>query len=210
MMFNFFGDGLTSKEAHFTRKKANDEDKPRSIGVWPLASRINHSCTSNACPSFIGDLQIIRATCDIPADTELSLWYYPPKKGEHFYMQEGLNQWRFKCKCAICLDSKDTEKQVLKTRVDLRKDFDLALEDFETSLNTANVDTSKAESILDAIYQTYNCPPSNVPRMMVQKPYALLAVLYSKRGSREGPGDGTQSTRIAWIRIQGCVSSDIT
>jgi hypothetical protein len=49
----------------------------------------------------------------------------------------------------------------------------------------ADVDTSKAESILDAIEQTYNCVPSQIPRMMVQKPYARLALTYYKQGKRE-------------------------
>jgi hypothetical protein len=121
----------------------------------------------------------------MPAGTELAIWYYPPKTEEHFYMQEGLKEWGFECKCAVCLDSKATEKTVLKQRVDLRKDFDLALKVFETTMNEVNVDASQAESILDAICQTYNCLPCDVPRIMVQKPYAVLTLIYCKRRNIE-------------------------
>jgi hypothetical protein len=142
-----------------------------------MASRINHSCISNVRRSFIGDLQIIRARCDIPADTELTFWYKVPT-GDHYKMQKGLEHWGFQCKCAICLDSKNTPKKLLKRRNDL-------LGDLKATLNAANVNTVKAERILDTISQTYKHPPTDVPRLVLREPYATLASIYAKQGNAE-------------------------
>jgi hypothetical protein len=142
-----------------------------------MASRINHSCISNVRRSFIGDLQIIRATCDIPADTELKFWYKVPT-GDHYEMQKGLEHWDFQCQCAICLDSKNTPKKLLKRRNDL-------LGDLKATLNAANVNIGKAERILNTINQTYKHPPADIPRLVLREPYACLASIYSEQRNAE-------------------------
>ena len=142
-----------------------------------MASRINHSCISNVRRSFIGDLQIIRATYHIPADTELTFWYKVPT-GDHYEMQKGLEHWSFQCKCAICLDSKNTPKKLLKRRNNL-------LGDLKATLNATNVNTVKAERILNTIGQTYKHPPTDVPRLVLREPYARLASIYSEQRNAE-------------------------
>ena len=105
-----FGCTLTTKDKHLqaTRKSQN---KYQSCGVWHIASRINHSYVATfAAASSAGDLQIIRATRDIPPDTELMFWYRNPS-GDYSEMQNGLEQWNFWCKCVICLDSRNTPKR---------------------------------------------------------------------------------------------------
>jgi hypothetical protein len=49
-----------------------------STGIWLKASKVNHSCMANCKRSFIRDLQIIRVTQDILANTELFFWYREP------------------------------------------------------------------------------------------------------------------------------------
>ena len=142
-----------------------------------MASRINHSCLSNVRRSFIGDLQIVRATCHIPADTELTFWYKVPT-GDHHEVQTGLEHWGFQCKCAICLDSKNTPKKQLKKRNDL-------LGDLKATLNATNVNTAKVERILNTIGQTYKYPPADVPRLALREPYARLALIYSEQRNAE-------------------------
>ncbi len=95
---NGFGCALTSEERNLRATKES-ENRYHSGGVWLMASKINHSCISNVRRSFIGDLQIIRATRDIPADTELTFWYTVPT-GDYYKMQKGLESWDFQCKCA--------------------------------------------------------------------------------------------------------------
>ncbi|TVY56830.1 hypothetical protein LCER1_G002327, partial [Lachnellula cervina] len=172
---NGFGSALTTRESHLGIR--GTEKTFGSCGVWPLASRINHYCTSNVHRSFIGDLQIVRATCDLPADTELTFWYKNPT-GDHDEMQKGLKHWGFQCMCAICLDSKNTAKKMSKKRNDL-------LGDLKAALDVTNIDTSKAERILNAIGQTYKHPARDVPRLALQEPYAHLALLYSKQGNAD-------------------------
>jgi len=142
-----------------------------------MASSLNHSCISNVRRSFIGDLKIIRATCDIPADTELEFWYKVPT-GDYDEMQKGLRNWGFQCTCAMCLDLKNTSKKLLKRRNNL-------LGDLKTTLNAAKVDTAKAERILASIDQTYKQPPTDIPRLQLLKPYNLLASIYSEQRNPE-------------------------
>lgn len=175
MALNSFGCPLITKESHLAANET--KNKHHSCGFWSMASRINHCCVSNVRRSFIGDLMIIRATCDISADTELGFWYKPPT-GDHEEMQKALKQWGFECKCAMCLDSKNTLKKTLKKRSDL-------LGDLNTAFDVVNINPAKAERILHAMGQTYKNPPTDIPRLALQAPYARLAVFYSEQGKAE-------------------------
>jgi len=142
-----------------------------SCGIWLKASYINHSCLSNVRRSFIGDLQLIRATRDIPPDTELTFWYRIPNDENFEETQEGLKNWGFECDCLICLDAKNTPKKILKRRDALREDLKIAL--------TASVlDVAKTERLLASIERTYEFPPSRVPRLALWAPYLRLMRTY--------------------------------
>jgi hypothetical protein len=138
-----------------------------------MASAINHSCLSNARRSFIGDLQLVRATCDIPANTELTFWYKIPT-GEGCEMKKGLEVWGFRCECVICLDWKETSKKLLRKRSNF-------LGDLRATLEASNVDTAKAERLLTLIDQTYKHPPTTVPRLALRDPYLKLANIYARQ-----------------------------
>lgn len=67
MSLNFFGCPLSSLDRH---KDAGKIKNPpcsafHSCGTWIQASYINHSSTSNVRRSFIGDMMIVRAICDL-------------------------------------------------------------------------------------------------------------------------------------------------
>jgi hypothetical protein len=101
-----------------------------TAGIWLLASRINHSCVGNCRRAFIGDMQLVRATCDIPAGTELLFAYRSPKPLETYAeTQEALKDWGFTCGCALCLARKATTAATLQRRMMLRRDIDAALGD---------------------------------------------------------------------------------
>jgi hypothetical protein len=170
---NVFGCPLSSRESHFSDAKA-EKSQFHSCGIWLMASAINHSCLSNTRRSFIGDLQLVHATRDIPADTELTFWYHIPTGGSYEETQKGLQTWGFECDCAICLDAKNTPKKLLRRREALRGDLKTAL------LNTGGaIDAAKAERLLGALEQTYKSPPSKVPRLALWDPYLVLARLYA-------------------------------
>ncbi len=177
---NIFGCGavVTSKEAlehHMHGTTASN--KTQLFGLWATASRINHSCVSNVRRSFIGDLQIIRATSDIPANTELLFWYTFPS-GDLAEIQKELEGYGFECNCAICLDLKNAPKESLKMRKDLLRDVYDALE--VKSVNTVN-----AETLLNSLNKTYRDPPTEVPRLELDQLYIKLGGVYAEQGELE-------------------------
>jgi hypothetical protein len=94
-----------------------------SCGVWPLTSYINHSCYSNVRRSFISEMMIVRATQDLPANTELFFWYTQPSDGTSKAKQPNLKHWGFKCNCVICQDFTETEESDLRKRIRLTTDL---------------------------------------------------------------------------------------
>jgi len=59
------------------------------------------------------------------------------------------------------------------------------LGDLKATLNATNVNTVKAERILNTIGQTYKHPPTDVPRLVLREPYARLASIYSEQRNAE-------------------------
>lgn len=88
-----------------------------TCGIWLLASRLNHSCAGNRRASFIGDMQIVRATMDIPAATELLAWYRDPQPLQSYTdVQKEVEKWGFTCECKLCKDRKATPQRDLARR----------------------------------------------------------------------------------------------
>ncbi|KAK7703465.1 hypothetical protein SLS64_009135 [Diaporthe eres] len=68
----------TSLSAYQDLVSIDDEDQDddvSNVGVWHLISHINYSCISNTSRSFIGDMQIVRATRDLEKGSELFMSY---------------------------------------------------------------------------------------------------------------------------------------
>ncbi|XP_055806303.1 methyltransferase FGSG_00040 [Solanum dulcamara] len=71
------------------------------IGLWMLASFINHSCDPNVRRSHVGDHVMIHASKDIKAGEELTFAYFDvfsPFKDR----EEKAKNWGFVCKCKRC------------------------------------------------------------------------------------------------------------
>ncbi|KAJ8547944.1 hypothetical protein K7X08_021180 [Anisodus acutangulus] len=71
------------------------------IGLWILASFINHSCDPNVRRSHVGDHVIIHASRDIKACEELTFAYFDvfsPFRDR----EEKAKNWGFVCKCKRC------------------------------------------------------------------------------------------------------------
>ncbi|KIL88516.1 hypothetical protein FAVG1_08598 [Fusarium avenaceum] len=93
-----FGAPRTSRESFLratssSRDITGDKDfKYTTSGIWLLASHINDSYISNCRRSFIGDMQIMRATRDLIADTKLFFYYRLPMPFESYQeAQKGFN-----------------------------------------------------------------------------------------------------------------------
>ena len=176
---NGFGCPRTSLENHSAKLKSESPHHHTS-GIFIKASHINHSCYGNARRSFIGDMQIVRATRNLPAGSEIFFWYAIPETNNTYEKtQEKLQNWGFQCTCAICRQSKKTKKTVLSRRRNL-------LEDLKAVFGSqTGADLTKAERILDAVDKTYSEPATEVPRLALWDPYVLLTRIYSSRNQQD-------------------------
>ncbi|KZL64276.1 tpr domain-containing protein [Colletotrichum incanum] len=73
-----------------------------SRGLWVYSAYANHACLPNANRSFIGDMLIVTATVDIPAGTEITHIYLPPKAAYLLRMPQFRHSWGFVCSCTLC------------------------------------------------------------------------------------------------------------
>ncbi|CZS75136.1 unnamed protein product [Fusarium graminearum] len=169
---NGFGAPRTSRESFLqvlssNRDMTGDEGfKYTTSGIWLLASRINHSCVGNCRPSFIGDMQIVRATKDVPAKTEIFFCYRPPVPFESYQeTQKGLNHWGFTCDCGLCLRKKATSKAVFQRRKVLADDLQRLL-DYPGSGNEA-----KSSRLMKALEKTYLTNNDCAIRLELWEPY---------------------------------------
>lgn len=125
-----------------------------ATGVWTLISHINHSCINNAHHSFIGDMQIVRATRNIDAGSELLISYDDPVDYETYdETQKRLSRWGFTCDCASCLDRKATPEpeEVILKRKSLLVDFIQQM-----GSGTQKNKIIKLQRFLDRLDQTYS------------------------------------------------------
>ncbi|SCV57511.1 related to TPR domain protein [Fusarium fujikuroi] len=169
---NCFGAPRTSRESYLkatssSRDMTDGEGfKYTTSGIWLLASRINHSCVGNCRRSFIGDMQIVRATRDLPAGTELFFCYRLPVPFESYQeTQKGLNHWGFTCGCGLCLSKKATSGSILQRRKVLADDLRRLL-DHPGSGNEA-----KASRLLKALEKTYPTNNDCAIRLELWGPY---------------------------------------
>ena len=182
MSHNGFGASRTSKEAFFSYLKpdtcftqADDKDRRTTTlttsGVWLLASRINHSCVDNCCRSFIGDMMIIRATRDLPADTELRIAYHYPESLESYEeTQKRLTNWGFNCDCKLCIEKRKTSQEVLNKRRSLHKELEASLH--------APTNIPEAQSLLKRLEENYPKPGPNSIRLELWDIYRYMGVYF--------------------------------
>ncbi|OQE45954.1 hypothetical protein PENCOP_c001G03916 [Penicillium coprophilum] len=171
---NSFGSQTSSRadHVHDACDAIRNSRALHNCGIWPYASTINHSCMSNVHRAFIGDIMVIRAATDIPANTELKTWYLLPAP-ENQPMD--FRHWGFECCCAICVDVKTTESHILKTRVRQRVQIAMALENSLSKLSLA-----RAEMLIECTAETYAHPLEQVSRLGLWGPLTLIAGFYER------------------------------
>ncbi|KAF5596449.1 unc-45 like b [Fusarium subglutinans] len=139
----------------------NLDTKFSTSGIWLLASRINHSCISNCRRSFIGDMQIIRATQHMSAGTELLLSYRTPYAFESYEeMQTRLSTWGFKCACDLCKSRSKESKATLEKRLKIYREASDLLKTEVLQFNFA-----KARTLLNQLENTYKGKSANKVRL---------------------------------------------
>ncbi|KAJ6178732.1 hypothetical protein N7519_009193 [Penicillium mononematosum] len=178
ILLNSFGCPLLSRQSHIRTVKGDDDTDEKSnkqfhsSGVWSMASYINHSCLSNARRSFIGDMMIVRASRDLPPNTEITFWYKSPMTRDPKESPVNLQHWGFKCDCILCQDTCSASRSVLSNRnrisADLRRLF-----------KTSKMNLRKIEDKISILARTYCRPASEVPRLALDSPYLSLAAIYA-------------------------------
>ena len=171
MSQNSFGAPRTTHASHIASMSegSNKESAHTTCGIWLLASRINHSCVGNCRRSFIGDMLILRATTDIPADTELFFAYRHPKPMESYAdVQKGLANWEFVCDCKLCADRKATPPEMLKKRETLNKLLVEALN------GPGPINAVQARAVLQKMGETYPTTNTCPVRLELWGPYFAL------------------------------------
>lgn len=156
-----------------------------TCGIWPLASRINHSCVSNCRRSFIGDMQIVRACEDMEAGTELHFGYKPPLPHQTYEeAQESLRTWGFVCDCALCVDRKSTARGTIEKRKRLVDSLEGVL---EPGASIARL--KRAVKTLQDLENTYTASQDAlvVPRLELWSPYLIVGTeLIAKNRTEHG------------------------
>ncbi|GJT57911.1 anaphase-promoting complex/cyclosome 2 [Tanacetum coccineum] len=88
-------------EEMFSSKFTGKNGDYHGVGIWVLASFINHSCNPNAKRYHIGDHVIVHASRDIKEGEEITLGYFDvfsPLKNR----KEMAKNWGFDCHCKRC------------------------------------------------------------------------------------------------------------
>ena len=57
---------------------------------------------------------VIRATQDIPANTEIAIWY---KVADYESMPNNMRHWGFDCTCTLCQDYRETKECDILARI---------------------------------------------------------------------------------------------
>jgi len=93
----------------------------RVSGIFPLISRLNHSCAPNAaltwCPSRRA--QVLRATRDVGVGEEVVVAYVRVHNCTRAHRKDVLSQrFGFACACAVCLRPEWASDDDARTRID--------------------------------------------------------------------------------------------
>lgn len=87
--------------------------------LWTHASAMNHSCTANVIPSFLGDILICRATSNISKGDEVFQPYVPVKVLPDLRNRQLKETWGFECGCALCSGERKSPAAILAKRREL-------------------------------------------------------------------------------------------
>ncbi|KAK1314637.1 hypothetical protein QJS10_CPA06g00456 [Acorus calamus] len=91
-----------TEEAISAKKLGSDDGGCHGVGLWLLASLVNHSCTPNARRLHIGDHMVVFASRDAKAGEEITFAYFdvllPLKKRRAL-----AKAWGFQCGCERCV-----------------------------------------------------------------------------------------------------------
>lgn len=113
---------------------------------------------------------IVRASCNIVAGTEITLWYQNPTISGAQDSNQKHQPWGFTCGCAICIDIRSTNAVVLRKRQNLVNDMKGAI--------SFPFDIKKFERLIEETNETYTQPAKDVPRLLIWEQQFCVVRLY--------------------------------
>ena len=124
-------------------------------------------------------MMMVRATRNLPADTELTWWYVPPPTEPTAYLERQRQlrkNWGFMCRCGECREARDTPGSVLETRKALLKEVGELVGAQRSTVGVRSV--RKAEKAVARWAATYKRSPGEAPRLGVSNLQVMLAARY--------------------------------
>ncbi|KAI4742137.1 SET domain-containing protein [Aureobasidium sp. EXF-12298] len=163
------------------------------LGIWPVASRANHSCLSNVEYSFLGDFMLVRANKDIPKGEEITISYILTT-GKFEQQKMALRNWNFKCECKLCCAETtwDGTRSVLLSAADSYEEAEppiaipsKGISDLDRRTEPANQLINVVKLYVDQIQDTYPTALfSGLPHIGLAKRHAWLMRAYATGGGR--------------------------
>lgn len=192
---NSFGSPISSHALHAgVANHLRIMAKFTCLGIWPSASYINHACVSNVRRSFIGDMMIVRAAQDLPANTELTFWYKVPSNA---YLTD-TSHWGFECSCALCRNVRGTAGHVRRRRVHLRARI------WSSVRRNHSLERDEIEELLRELAGTYVESARVAPHFAIGDLHFAVARLFSRDGDTEkGIGYTMKGFEALGFEIEG-------
>lgn len=114
-------------------------------------------------------MQIVRATRDIPAGTELAFCYQSPMPLDSYKeAQKELSNWEFTCDCELCMNRKATPRAALQRRKTIYGDLKKVLKGPQAT------NVSKSQRLLKQLEETYPVAETKAVRLELWDPYFAL------------------------------------
>lgn len=89
------------------------------VGIFPIVSRLNHSCTPNVQHSYNATIgrEVVHAIRDIQKDEEIVTSYVPLQRPASTRDEDLAKKWGFECKCDICSGSDRAKSDIRRQRL---------------------------------------------------------------------------------------------
>ncbi|KAK1585441.1 TPR domain-containing protein [Colletotrichum navitas] len=155
-----------------------------SRGLWVHAAYANHACLPNTNRSFIGDMLIATATVDIPAGTEITHIYLPPKAAYLLRMSQFRHSWGFVCSCALCEGEGKSPAEQHKKRNAALAEFEAVIKQRPPARFHPDATIRQVERLanrLSALHEAEVYDGPGLPRLMLVWPTMWLVEAWYAR-----------------------------
>ncbi|CAN1794272.1 Methyltransferase FGSG_00040 [Linum perenne] len=88
------------------------------VGLWVMASFINHSCTPNSRRIHVGDYVLIHLSKDVKAGEELTSAYFDVLSPLSKRKEMSQTTWGFQCHCKRCKFEEEFDEKVNEIKLD--------------------------------------------------------------------------------------------